>query len=168
MGELKFDGREYLLLEIVTDQGLTGLGFGMTRDAPLAAVVAKNIAPRLLGTDALATEKAWQTLYDTNLTIGQRGIFMRGLSAVGLGNVAVSNGRSMIVARPATSNQPLRMRKLWLLDDRGKPEAGPEAFRGVLFVAGNGDALDGFEEVAANHAVLVSRDLKFSLADLEP
>jgi L-alanine-DL-glutamate epimerase-like enolase superfamily enzyme len=82
MGELKFDGREYLVLEIVTDEGLTGLGFGMTRDAPLAAVVAKNIAPRLLGMDALASEKAWQTLYDTNLTIGQRGIFMRCLSAV--------------------------------------------------------------------------------------
>jgi glutamine amidotransferase len=105
----------------------------------------------------------------------------RDKESIGLGNVAVSNGRSMIVARPATSNQQLRLRKLWLHDDRGKPEQGPEAFRGVLLVSGNGDAPAsgeaarkierealGFEDVPANHAVLVSRDLKFSLADLEP
>jgi hypothetical protein len=92
----------------------------------------------------------------------------RDKSTVGFGNVALSNGRSMIVARPSTSNQPLRLRKLWLNDERGKAEQGPEAFRGVLLVAGNGDSLEGFEDVAANHAVLVSRDLKFSLADLAP
>jgi glutamine amidotransferase len=92
----------------------------------------------------------------------------RNKDTIGLGNVAVSNGRSMLVARPAASNQPLRLRKLWLYDERGKPEAGPEAFRGVLLVAGTGDMPDGFEEVPPNHAVLVSRDLKVSLADLEP
>ena len=92
----------------------------------------------------------------------------RDKTAIGFGNVALSNGRSMVVARPGTSNQPLRLRKLWLLDDRGKPEQGAEAFRGVLLVAGNGDALEGFEDVPANHAVLVSRDLKFTLADLAP
>jgi glutamine amidotransferase len=101
----------------------------------------------------------------------------RDKGAVHLGNVALSNGRSMVVARPATA-EPLRLRKLWLTDDRGKPEQGPEAFRGVLLVAGHGngngdaprtndvDATNGFEDVPANHAVLVSRDLKFVLADL--
>lgn len=92
----------------------------------------------------------------------------RDKATVGFGNVALSNGRSMVVARPATANQPLRLRKLWLHDDRGKPEQGPEAFRGVLLVAGNGDSGEGFEDVPANHAVLVSRDLTFTLADLSP
>lgn len=92
----------------------------------------------------------------------------RDKSTIGFGNVALSNGRSMVVARPGTSHQPLRLRKLWLLDDKGRPEQGPEAFRGVLLVSGNGDQLEGFEDVPANHAVLVSRDLKFTLADLSP
>jgi len=88
-----------------------------------------------------------------------------GKSPVALGNIALSNGRSMVVARPASSAQPLKLRKLWLNDERGKPEAGHEAFRGVLLVSGPND-LEGFEDVPANHVVLVSRDLKFALADL--
>jgi hypothetical protein len=78
-----------------------------------------------------------------------------------LGNLALSNGRSMIVARVS---EPLRMRRLWVLDDRGNRD---DAFRGVILVSGgDGDARDGFEDVAANTAVLVSRDLQVSFADL--
>ncbi|MDQ3370278.1 MAG: hypothetical protein M3680_33080 [Myxococcota bacterium] len=88
-----------------------------------------------------------------------------------MGTVAVSNGRSMLVARPAHSPHPLRLRKLWLSDERGKQEQGHEAFRGVLLVSGNageGDLRDGFEDVPANHAVMISRDLHVTLADLAP
>jgi D-arabinonate dehydratase len=82
MGELRFEAREYLVVEVLTDAGITGIGYGMTRDAPLAGIVARNIAPLLLGRDPLLTEAAWQRIYNVNLTIGQRGIFMRCLSAV--------------------------------------------------------------------------------------
>ncbi len=80
MGELRFDGREYLVVELVTDEGLTGVGFGMTRDAPVAAILARNIAPFLLGADPLRSEAIWERAYNANLTIGQRGLFMRALS----------------------------------------------------------------------------------------
>jgi glutamine amidotransferase len=83
---------------------------------------------------------------------------------VRLGNVALSNGRSMIVAR--IDDEPLRLRKLWLTDDRGGRD---ESFRGVLLVSGgDGDPRDGFEDVPARHAVLVSRDLSVQLAGLDP
>jgi len=81
MGELRFDAREYLVVEVMTDEGLTGIGFGMTRDAPLGPIVSRNVAPRLLGADPLATEAIWERAYNENLTIGQRGLFMRCLSA---------------------------------------------------------------------------------------
>jgi glutamine amidotransferase len=81
-----------------------------------------------------------------------------------LGNVALSNGRSMIVVR--VDQEPLRLRKLWVNDDRGQRD---ETFRGVLLVSGgDGDPRDGFEDVPARHAVLISRDLQVSLAGLEP
>lgn len=82
MGELRFNSREYVLVEIETDAGVVGLGFGMTRGAPVAEIVERNLAPLLLGADPLLTEQVWESLYYRNLTIAGRGIFMRALSAV--------------------------------------------------------------------------------------
>jgi L-alanine-DL-glutamate epimerase-like enolase superfamily enzyme len=82
MGDLRFESREYVVVAVDTDAGVTGIGFGMTRNAPVGAIVARNVAPLLLGQDPLLTEAIWERIYDRNLTIGGRGIFMRALSAV--------------------------------------------------------------------------------------
>ncbi|HEX4455733.1 MAG TPA: hypothetical protein VH143_32960 [Kofleriaceae bacterium] len=82
----------------------------------------------------------------------------------GLGNIVVSNGRSMVAVR---LDHPLVLRKLWI---RGERTERDESFRGVLLVS-NGDAgdhKDGFEDVPAQRAVTVARDLSVSLADLNP
>lgn len=80
-----------------------------------------------------------------------------------LGNVALTNGRSMVVGH---LGEPLRLRRLWVLTDRGERD---EAFRGFLLVSGgDGDPKDGFEDVPAHNAVLISRDLQVSFADLNP
>jgi predicted glutamine amidotransferase len=79
-----------------------------------------------------------------------------------MGNVALTNGRSMVVAR---IDEPLRLRRLFVTGDRGERDD----FRGVILVSGgDGDPHDGFEDVNANHTVLISRDLKVTLADLAP
>ena len=82
MGDLRFESREYILVQVATDAGAVGLGFGMTRGAPVAEIVERNLAPLLLGADPLLTEQLWESLYYRNLTISGRGIFMRALSAV--------------------------------------------------------------------------------------
>lgn len=82
MGPIRYDSREYVIVEVTTDEGLSGIGFGMTRDAPVAPIVERNIAPLLLGEDPRDTERLWQRIYDANLIIAQGGIFMRALSAV--------------------------------------------------------------------------------------
>ena len=80
-----------------------------------------------------------------------------------LGNVALTNGRSMIVAH---LHEPLRLRRLWVPGERGERD---ESFRGYLLVSGgDGDVKDGFEDVPAQRAVLISRDLQVSFADLDP
>lgn len=79
-----------------------------------------------------------------------------------LGNIALTNGRSMVVAR---IDEPLRLRRLFVAGERGERDD----FRGVVLVSGgDGDPHDGFEDVPAAHSVLVSRDLKVTLADLAP
>jgi hypothetical protein len=80
-----------------------------------------------------------------------------------LGNVALTNGRSMVVAH---LDEPLRLRRLWVTGERNERD---EAFRGFLLVSGgDGDPKDGFEDVPAQRAVLISRDLQVSFADLAP
>jgi hypothetical protein len=80
-----------------------------------------------------------------------------------LGNIAVSNGRSMVVTR---LGQPLRLRRLWVNNDKNDRD---DSFRGVLLVSGgDGDPAQGFEDVPADRAVLVTRDLQVQLADLDP
>jgi glutamine amidotransferase len=83
-----------------------------------------------------------------------------------LGNVALTNGRSMIVAH---LHEPLRLRRLSVPLERGERVERDESFRGYLLVSGgDGDPKDGFEDVPAQRAVLISRDLQVSFADLAP
>jgi hypothetical protein len=79
-----------------------------------------------------------------------------------IGNVALTNGRSMVVGR---IDEPLRLRRLFVTGERGERDD----FRGVILVSGgDGDPRDGFEDVPAGHTVLISRDLKVTFADLAP
>lgn len=77
--------------------------------------------------------------------------------------IALTNGRSMVVAH---AGEPLRLRRLWVTGERGERD---ESFRGFLLIAGgDGDPKDGFEDVPPDRAVLISRDLQVSFADLAP
>jgi len=86
-----------------------------------------------------------------------------GKTGVKIGNVALTNGRSMVVAH---LDEPLRLRRLSVPTERGDRD---ESFRGYLLVSGgDGDPKDGFEDVPPQQAVLISRDLTVSFADLAP
>ena len=83
-----------------------------------------------------------------------------------LGNVAVSNSRSLLVARV---DEPLYLRRLWVKGER--TERNP-TFRGILLVSRPGAVVgtpagEGFEEIPVGHAVLVSRDIRVDIAPLE-
>ena len=82
MGPIRYVSREYVIVEVTTDEGVSGIGFGMSRDAPVAPIIDRSITPLLIGEDPRDTERLWHHVYTANLLIGQRGIFMRALSAV--------------------------------------------------------------------------------------
>lgn len=80
-----------------------------------------------------------------------------------LGNLVVSNGRSLVAAR---TDEPLWLRRLHV---RGERSERDESFKGVLLVSGHATSPgDGFEEVPAHQTVLVSRDLRIDLGTLDP
>jgi len=77
-----------------------------------------------------------------------------------IGNLAVSNGRSLLVARIAT---PLWIRRLHVIGERGGRD---ETFRGVLLVSGGSIEGDGFEDVPPSSVVTVTRDLRVEITPL--
>jgi glutamine amidotransferase len=114
----------------------------------------------------LATQAQRRALAATIRLVGaelERAGRASGDTAVRLGNVALTNGRSMVLAQ---LSEPLRLRRLTVNDEQGRRD---DSFRGVLLVSGgDGDPKDGFEDVPAKGAVLISRDLQVSFADLAP
>lgn len=97
MGAIRFDSREYVLVEVRTNSGVSGIGFGMTRNAPVASIIRRNLAPQLFGEDPLLIERLWERMYYANYTIGQRGIFMRALSVV---DIALWDLKGRVAAMP--------------------------------------------------------------------
>jgi D-galactarolactone cycloisomerase len=76
-----YERRGACLVEIVGEDGNSGWGeaFGPAR---LTAPIVDFYKPLLLGEDALATERHWQTLYNRLRDHGQKGLAIEALSAI--------------------------------------------------------------------------------------
>lgn len=83
-------------------------------------------------------------------------------AAAQLGSSVVANGRIMVALR---QRQALRVRRLWLPNDRGERD---ERFRCVLFLSSEATTPeDGFEELAPGQVAIVRRDLTLELSTLD-
>ena len=160
MGEIRFDAREYLLVEVRTDEGVVGTGYGMTRDAPLAAIVARTIAPRLIGKDPLLVEAIWTDLYDANLTLGQRGLAMRGLSAV---DVALWDIKAQVAGLPLWQLLGGARRQVPVSIAGGYPRPGTTLDALAAEVAGYADAGFGLIKIAAGDLAADTERLTVSI-----
>jgi len=71
-----------LFVRLHTDEGL--IGYGETKYAPAAlrGFIHDYAAPLLLGTDPLAIDRHWRTIYDLGARCGVLGVEMRALSAI--------------------------------------------------------------------------------------
>jgi L-alanine-DL-glutamate epimerase-like enolase superfamily enzyme len=77
--------RDYLLVELVGDDGSTGIGYAYAGTAGgtwLRQCVDELIAPVLAGRDAEAFDDNWDAVYRELLLLGRRGAVLRALSAV--------------------------------------------------------------------------------------
>jgi D-galactarolactone cycloisomerase len=76
-----YERRGACLVEIVGEDGNSGWGeaFGPAR---LTAPIVEYYKPLLIGEDALATERHWQTLYNRLRDHGQKGLAIEALSAI--------------------------------------------------------------------------------------
>lgn len=76
-----YDTRSAMVVEIETDDGLTGWGecYGPAR---ITAAVVQSVAPWLIGQDPLRTEFLWQMIYARLRDHGQKGAVIEGLSGI--------------------------------------------------------------------------------------
>ena len=78
---MRFDRRTHVLVEVVTDDGISGWGECLGPARANAAVV-ETYAQWLVGMDPLESEKIWAVLYNALRDQGQRGLAITALSGI--------------------------------------------------------------------------------------
>ncbi|MBX3030488.1 MAG: hypothetical protein KF809_10030 [Chloroflexi bacterium] len=74
--------REFFLVRIDAESGLTGFAYGLTRDGPIAAIVERTIAPQYVGEPITDPEAVFHKALWSNNSVHAAGIGMRALSVV--------------------------------------------------------------------------------------
>jgi L-alanine-DL-glutamate epimerase-like enolase superfamily enzyme len=85
LGQLTVTRREYAAVEVVTEDGLSGRAYCLTREAPMAALVARMIAPHVTGAaleTAADAEVLWQKAFRATAIVGRVGLLIRALGLV--------------------------------------------------------------------------------------
>ncbi len=81
-GEWVMRHREFALVRIDAGSGLTGFAYCLTRDGPIAEIVARSIAPVYVGSPVAEPEANFYRALWTNHAVHAAGIGMRALSVV--------------------------------------------------------------------------------------
>ncbi|RMF88751.1 MAG: mandelate racemase/muconate lactonizing enzyme family protein, partial [Nitrospinota bacterium] len=77
-----FHTRTAMLVEIVSDEGISGIGEAYGPPAGSRPIVEELYRPRLLGRDPLDTQVLWEELYNALRDYGRKGMSITALSAV--------------------------------------------------------------------------------------
>jgi D-arabinonate dehydratase/D-galactarolactone cycloisomerase len=84
LASVVFAGYRATIVQVLTDEGLIGIGECMTRLAPKALqAIVEEIAPVLHGKDPRETEVLWELMYGTMMNRGHsRGFFIEAVSGI--------------------------------------------------------------------------------------
>lgn len=117
--------RDLVVVEVVTQSGLTGMGYLHLLNLPLqrtiGACIEEALTPRIIGRDATAVEAIWRDLWRTTLTGGRGGVAMMAQSAI---DIALWD----VVGKAAG----LPLHRLWGHYRSEVPVYGSGCFRGSL------------------------------------
>jgi L-rhamnonate dehydratase len=72
-----------ILVEIKTEQGLTGYGMG-GGGAAAAIIIEQHLGPLISGANALGVELLWEQMYNSTLFYGRKGVTIMAISGVDL------------------------------------------------------------------------------------
>ena len=73
---LAYEGRESLFIEVLTDNGLKGLGeVGVARMGKAVIAAIEHLEERLIGEDPWESEKLWQIMFRGNFFSARSNLF---------------------------------------------------------------------------------------------
>lgn len=85
LGAMTVLRREYAGVQVVTEDGLVGTAYCLTREAPMAALVMRMVAPHVVGR-AIDTPadvaSAWDAVFRATAIVGRVGLLIRALGLV--------------------------------------------------------------------------------------
>ena len=96
----KFNQRPLLMVRVHTDEGIVGIGEAATYGGPIvstATVIEKEIAPLVIGEDALQVERIWHKCYYASYQHARSGIYIAALSGV---DMAIWDAIGKYLGRP--------------------------------------------------------------------
>ena len=144
--------RQFVVVEIATKGGLTGLGYlHILGDgsATIACCLEEMIAPRILGRDATEVEGIWQSLWKSTYRVGRAGVAIFAMSAV---DIALWD----IVGKRAG----LPLHRLWGNARASVPAYGSGCWRGL--------GRDGMIDRAKHFVGMGMKAIKMQVAHLRP
>jgi L-alanine-DL-glutamate epimerase-like enolase superfamily enzyme len=130
LGAMTIDSREYATVRLVTEAGLTGRSYCLTRNAPVAELVDRLVAPHLVGRDSEAIGEAWEACVHANVMIGRTGLVRRalGLVDVALWDIAAQRARQPLHRCLRRPNAPLRAAGVPVMVVAAYPRSSPTRF----------------------------------------
>jgi len=95
-GAMRFTERDYAIVRVTDESGAQGFGYGLGRGAPIVAAV-DALRTAVIGADVGFSAALWETLYQSTITHGQRGVTLRALSLL---DIAVWDLRAHLAGVP--------------------------------------------------------------------
>jgi len=82
LGPFTVTERLYAVVQVHTQDGLTGSAYAQTRGAPITEIIDSMLRPLLAGKDSAAIEARWQDCFRSTMGVGRSGMLLRALSLI--------------------------------------------------------------------------------------
>lgn len=86
LGAMTVTRREYSAVQVTADDGTIGVAYCLSREAPMAEIVERLVAPHAIGADADDPAAAWERMLRGSAIVGRVGLVRR---AIGLVDIAL-------------------------------------------------------------------------------
>lgn len=126
LGAMTVTRREYSAVQVTADDGTTGIAYCLSREAPMAEIVERLVAPHALGAETDDPAAAWERMLRGSAIVGRVGLVRRaiGLVDIALWDIAARQQGAPLWKLLGTSDAP---REAMLVAAYPSPDRTPRA-----------------------------------------